>query len=59
MVRRRLLALMVRCLPKLTVRRRLLALMVRPRPALTRLRLPTLSWRLAVTGDSEGSGSKV
>ena len=44
--------------PALMVRRRLRVLMVRRRPALTR-RLLTLSWRPVVTGDHEGSGSKV
>ena len=56
---RRLRTIMVRRrLPALMVRRRLRVLMVRRLPALTR-RLLTLSWRRVVTGDNDGSGSKV
>ena len=49
----------IRRLRALMVRRRLRALTARRRPALIRLRLPMLSWRPAVTGENEGSGSKV
>src|SRR5277367_474386 len=66
---RHLRALMARHLRALMARRRLRALMARRRlralPArrlrapMARRRLPMLSWRPAVTGENEGSGSKV